>query len=320
VRKFLAAALIGVGVFGLVLAGLLRFWAPSHAKKTPLNLNITQVATGDGQVLNAQTGKLETFQLRATRIVRTDSTASDSTYTTVNESLCVVKVIGDTPGCVDAHDPQKRLVSLTTDRVTADRKTAESVNIPKYKEYVDGNTTVKHVGVSYKFPFDAKKQTYKFFDPASLQVPDAKYIGKEKLEGLNLYKYEAVIDQIDLPIAPGIPGKYADTRTVWVDPLTGVIVKGVEHQVRTLADGSTALDTTLTFDEASIKYQAKQAKDGHSKINQLTVILPILGIVIGIAAIVGGLMLGRRSNGTSAPGSGTGPVNAGAGQKALPRS
>jgi len=319
VRKFLAAALIGVGVFGLVLAGMLRFWAPGHAKKTPLNLNITQVATGDGQVLNAQTGKVETFQLRATRIVRTDSTASDSKYTTVNESLCVVKVIGDTPNCVDAHDPQNRLVSLTTDRVTADRKSAESVHIPKYKEYVDGDTTVKHVGVSYKFAFDAKKQTYKFFDPASLQVPDAKYIGKEKLEGLSLYKYEAVIDQIDLPIAPGIPGKYADTRTVWVDPLTGVIVKGVEHQVRTLADGSTALDTTLTFDEASIKYQAKQAKDGHSKINQLTVILPILGVVIGIAAIVGGLMLGRRSDGTPAPGPGSGPVNVDVGEKTVPR-
>src|SRR5438552_11812565 len=119
VRKFLAAALIGVGVFGLVLAGMLRFWAPSHAKKTPLNLNITQVATGEAQVLNGQTGKAETFQLRATRIVRTDSTASDSKYTTVNESLCVVKVIGDTPGCVDAHDPQNRLVSLTTDRAPA---------------------------------------------------------------------------------------------------------------------------------------------------------------------------------------------------------
>jgi len=294
VRKILGAVLIGVGVFGLVLAGMLRFWAPSQAKKTPLNLNKTQVATGDAQVFNAQTGKVETFPLRATRIVRTDSAASDSKYTTVNESLCVVKVIGDTPGCVDAHDPQGRLVSLTTDRVTADRKSAESVNIPKYKEHVDGDTTVKHIGVSYKFPFDAKKQTYKFYDPASLQVPDAKYIGREKLEGLSLYKYEAVIDQIDLPIAPGIPGKYADTRTVWVDPLTGVIVKGVEHQVRTLADGSTALDTTLTFDDASIKYQAKQAKDGHSKINQLTVILPIIGILIGLLAIVGGVLLLRR--------------------------
>lgn len=293
-RKVVNVVLVGVGVFALVLAGLLRFYAPSRAEKTPLNLDIKQVATGPAKLLNAATGKIEDTTLNATRRVRTDSAASNSDVTVVQETLCIVKAVDNVPECVDAQDLQARLVSFTTDRVAADRKSAESVNDPKYAENVNGNSSVKHVGLSYKWPFNAKKQTYKFYDPASQQAPDAKFIGTEKLQGLNLYKYEAVIDNIDLPVSAGIPGKYSDTRTVSVDPVTGAIVKGIEHQVRTLADGSTALDTTLTFDDASIKYQAGQAKDGRSQITLLTVTLPLILLLVAILALVGAFMLMRR--------------------------
>lgn len=295
-RKLLTALLVLVGVFGIVLAGLLRFYAPSRAEKTPLNLDIIQVATGPAKVLNSATGQVEDTTLNATRRVRTDSAASNSDVTVVQETLCIVKAVDNPPECVDAQDPQKRLVAFTTDKVAADRKTGESVNDPKYGENINGDTSLKHTGLTYKWPFHAKKQTYKFFDPASSQVADAKFVGTEKYDGMELYKYEAVIDTIDLPVAPGIPGKYSDTRDVSVDPVTGAIVKGVEHQVRTLADGSTALDTTLTFNDAAVKSQAKQAKDGRSQITLLTVILPLILLVVGVLALVGALLLLRNDN------------------------
>lgn len=277
-----------------MLAGLLRFYAPSRAEKTPLNLDIKQVATGPAKVLNAATGKLEDTNLIATRSVRTDSAASNSKVTVVQETLCIVKDVDNPPECVDANDPQKRLVSFTTDRVAADRVSAESVNDPKYGGNVNGDSTVQHTGLTYKWPFHAKKQTYKFYDPASNQAPDANFIGTEKVAGLDCYKYEATIDNIDLDVSQGLPGKYSDVRTVWIEPLTGVIVKGVEHQTRTLADGTPALDTTLTFDQDAINYQAKQAKDGRSKITLLTVTLPLILLVVGILAIVGAVLLLRR--------------------------
>jgi hypothetical protein len=296
VRKVLSAVLVLIGVFCLVLAALLRFYAPGKAEKTPLNLNIRQVATGPAKLLNTSTGKLDDVNLIATRHVRTDSVLSDSKVTVVQETLCLVKDIGNPPECVSDQDAQQRLVSFTTDKVAADRKTAESVNDPKYGTNINGDTQAQHVGLSYKFPFNAKKQSYKFFDPVSGQSPDAQYQGTEKLEGLKLYKYEASIDNIDLPVGQGIPGKYSDVRTVWVDPVTGVIVKGIEHQTRTLADGTPALDTTLTFDDASIKYQAKQAKDGRAKINLLTVYLPLILLVVGLLAIAGAIVLLRGDN------------------------
>lgn len=303
-RKILVAVLVGLGVFGLLAAGLFRFYVPSRAEKTPLDLNITQVATGPAKVFNAATGAIDDVSLRAVRIVHTDSAASNSKVTVVDESLCVVKDIDNPPmPCVDKDDPQHRMVSVTTDRVAADRKTAESVNDPKYNTNIDGDTSATHTGVTYKWPFHAKKSSYKFFDPISRQAPEARFIGTDKLKGMKMYKYEAVIDKMDLPVGPGIPGSYADTRTVWIEPLTGVIVKGVEHQQRWLADGSQALDTTLTFDQASIDYQAKQASDGRSQLRLVTVILPLLFLLVGLAALVGAVALaGRdRGNGHRAP-------------------
>ncbi len=296
-RKTLIAVLVGIGVFGLLAAGLFRFYAPSRAEKTPLDLDVTQVATGPAKRLNASTGQLEDSTFRAVRKVKTDSAASNSDVTVVNESLCIVVNVDNPPmPCVDSQDP--RLVSVTTDRVAADRKTAQSVNDPKYATNIDGDTSATHTGLTYKWPFHAKKTSYKFFDPNSRQAPEARFIGTDKLKGMTMYKYEAVIDDIDLPI-PGlnIPGNYSDTRTVLIEPLTGAIVKGVEHQQRSLADGSPALDTTLTFDQASIDFQAKQASDGRAQIKQLTVILPLICLLVGLAALVGAFLLYRRSSG-----------------------
>lgn len=294
-RKTLIAVLVGLGVFGLVAAGLFRFYAPSRAEKTPLDLDVIQVATGPAKLLNVATGQVEDLTLNATRRVRTDSAASNSKVTVVQETLCIVKNVDNPPECVDDKDP--RLVDFTTDRVAADRRTAQSVNDPKYNTNIGGDTTATHTGLTYKWPFHAKKTSYQFFDPISRQAPDARFIGTDKLKGMTMYKYEAVIDKMDLPVRPGIPGSYADTRTVWVEPLTGAIVKGIEHQQRWLEDGTPALDTTLTFNQAAIDYQAKQASDGRSQIRQLTVILPLVCLLIGLAALAGAFLLNRRSGG-----------------------
>lgn len=284
--------MVGLGVFLVVVAALFRFYAPSRAEKTPLNLDITLVATGPSTI-----GTSDHVPLQATRHVVVDSAASNANIVVVVETLCIVKLIDNPPACVSASDPKNRLVSLTTDRVASDRKTGEAVNDPKYGEYVNSDTSVKHTGLSYKWPFNAQKKSYLFYDPQSLQAPTANYLRTEKVAGLDCYVYQAVETGLSVDVAPGLPGKYSDTRLVWVDPLTGTIVKGVEHQVRTLTDGTPALDTTLTFDQKSIDLQAKKAKDGHNQINMLTIYLPIAAGVLGIALLVGAFFVGRRRGG-----------------------
>jgi hypothetical protein len=289
VRKVLAHVLLALGVFGVVLAFLLPFYVVPHAKRTPLNLDITTRATGTTQLLDPVSNQVKPVNLRATRHVRTDSYASDSKYTTVDESVCIVVVEGNTPDCVPASDP--RLLSVTTDRVTADRVTAESVHVPQYNENVNGDTSVRHTGLSYKWPIDAKKKTYQFFVPDLKKAFPATYQGSSKLRGLTVYKYFMESGPQPYQINGTLPATYDDTRTVYIEPQTGVIVKGVEHILEKLDTGETVFETTLTFDDPTIDHQANYAKNKINRLNWAGIWIPLIAGLVGLAALAGGALL-----------------------------
>ena len=77
--------------------------------------------------------------------------------------------------------------------------------------------------------------------------------------------------------APSVqaPVYYADTRTVWVEPKTGVIVKGSEQNLTTLRDSAgqdktVILKFDLTFNEQTQRSQAQLARDNIGKIDLVT--------------------------------------------------
>ncbi|MEO6503927.1 MAG: DUF3068 domain-containing protein [Jatrophihabitantaceae bacterium] len=292
-RKILTVVLIGFGVFSLVLAGLLRFYAPSRVEKAPLDLKVPQqTAIGPAKVYNVATAQLEDVELMATRQVVADSAASDSKVAVNQVTLCIVKVIDDPPFCGENKD-DPRIVRIIVDRAPADRKTGMAVNDEKYGENIDG-APVKHIGLTYKFPFHAKKTTYKFFDVNSKLAADARFIGTDKVKGLDTYKYEAIIKDVPLELGGGIPGLYSDTRVVWVEPRTGAIVKGTQHQVRTTTAGTPVLVADLAFTDATIDHQSKLAKDGLSSLRLLGVILPLVLVLLALLAFAGAYLLHRR--------------------------
>lgn len=316
-RKGFGYLLLALGVFALVLTVLLPTVVVNKSKKTPLDLNITQVSSGPGKILDPATLQTKDVQLRATRVVKTDTSASNGTNTTVIETLCIVIVEGTTPNCVTKDDPQHRLLSVSRDRVTADRKSAESVHVAKYGEFVENfgkvDTSVRHVGLSYKWPIDAKKQTYQFFQPDVEKAFPAIYSGTDKIAGLTVYKYVSDTGTQPYKVLGTLDGTYNDTRTVWVEPRTGAIIKGVEHQVQHITDtndptgpGVLALDTTLTFDQSAIDDQAKYAKDKINQLKMAQVWGPLITGILGVAALVGAyfLLRTRRSAGGDSGGEG----------------
>jgi hypothetical protein len=99
------------------------------------------------------------------------------------------------------------------------------------------------------------------------------------------------------------PRFYSNTRTIWVEPRTGVIVKGQEDQKHTArdADGEDAItlvDASLVWNDETIEKQTGEAKKSLDRINMLTRTLPIgLGIAGAVLALLGLALLltGRRS-------------------------
>jgi hypothetical protein len=303
-RKAFGYVLLGLGVFALVLTALLPTVVADRSKKLPLDVNVTLHSSGTATVLDASTLEPKQVNLKATQIVRSDSKSSDGTNTVMFETLCIVIVEGNTPDCVQAPDP--RLLSATTDRVAVSRKTAEAVNIAKYNEQINGKSTmpngdaVRHEGVDYTWPIGAQKKTYMFFQPDLNKAFPATYQGTDKISGLTVYKYVSDTGTQPYKVQGLLDGTYTDTRTVWVEPQTGVIIKGTEHQVQRITDvndptgpGTLALDATLGFDQSAINTEAKLAKDGISKLRLVELWLPLITGILGVAAIVGAYFLLR---------------------------
>jgi hypothetical protein len=315
-RKAFGIVLVGVGIFALVLTVLLPTAVLSKSKKFPLDVDVTLHSTGSATLLDPETLQDKQVNLRATQIVRTDSKASDGTNTTMFESLCIVIVEGDTPDCVRSPDP--RLLSATTDLVVANRKTLEAVNGTKYPEQINGKSTmpdgtpVRHVGLSYNWPLDTKKKTYMFFQPDLNHAYPATYEGTDKVAGLTVYKFHSETGTQPYMVQGLLKGTYTDTRDVWIEPRTGVIVKGSEHQVQRIEDpteltgqGRLALDATLAFDNKAIDTQAKLAKDGIKKLRIVELWGPLVTGILGVLALVGAYFL-LRPRGGSGRGDGDG--------------
>lgn len=315
-RRVVGAVLVALGAFLLLTAVLLPVYVAPSLVRIPLDRNPTTYATATGATVFDQ-GKLAErtgVDIVASRSVRVD--VDDSTRD---------RVVWDVGLTLTEKGAPVAPVSL--DRVAVDRRKATAVDC--CRQTVDGKE-VRHSGLAYTFPLGAEKKSYPFFDITARRPVQARYIGTESLKGLDVYKYQMTIDPVKIAEV-AVPGSlvgstepsvtvdryYANTRTLWVEPTTGVIVKGQEEQLQTLRDPAGTdrirlLEATLTFDDATQNSQAKSAKDGISRIRLIGTILPIVAAVLGLVLLAGGaFLLFRRSGPTPAHRRGDTPVGAG---------
>jgi len=283
--------LVFLGAFLLMVAALALFYAPDKVKRTPLDVDSITRLTGEAQLFDGTA--LVTTPVKATSTAHTDSELSTDDVVLFQSSSCLVKdPDGNAPDCVSADDPDNRLISAGTEVFATDRVTALAVNdfenLPADAE--------PREGLINKWPFDVEQKTYPYWDGLIGQPVDAVFQSTEDIDGLETYKFLVKVDNGDIEITDGVLGKYSTEKTIWVDPTTGSIVDQSESQTRVQADNNqTILQLDFSFTDATVAANVEDAKANASKLNLLTKTVPLLAGLIGLLALIGGLVLWRTT-------------------------
>ena len=296
-RRIVGLALVLLGAFALCFAVLSRTMVSEQLLVTPLNQFSEVVSSGSGTYLDTSTFREASSDLVAKRTVRGDVKGSPDNEDVNVWDVSVVLETGD-----------GTFVRAYVDRVAADRRTGESVSC--CNENVDG-TAVKHTGLSYKFPIGVEKQEYLLWDPNSRKSFPAKFIAEDDVKGLKTYKFiqqipgqelrrQAVPGRLLGDSAPTVDAQvwYQNTRTIWVEPGTGVIVKGNEQNRTTLRDATGAdklsiISFDLTFNDATQSRQVDLAEENLAKVRLLSQWLPLGSLILGLLALGAGLLMLR---------------------------
>jgi hypothetical protein len=291
--------LVFVGLFLLFFGLVERVYAYPRLKKAPLDQYSQPVATGTGTYFNRSPDKLKEItgaQLKNVRTVRGDVKAG-------TDEVAVWDSFNST---VDTAD--QGVITATQERIALDRVTAQSVQCC--------GENPRHQGLTLKFPFGTEKTTYQFWDGPAQRALPAAFTREEKLEGVTVYRFEQRIDRLDVgdqeipgtlagdPDTPSVQTNiiYSNTKTLWVEPATGIIVKAQQDATQVLeAQGGeqvlTLIDAVLTYDEATVSKNADDASSGANSLRLFGTVLPLVALFLGLIAIGAGLVLLRSPEG-----------------------
>jgi hypothetical protein len=291
--------LVFVGLFLLFFGLVERVYAYPRLKKAPLDQYSQPVATGAGTYFNRSPDKLKEItgaQLKNVRTVRGDVKAG-------TDEVAVWDSFNST---VDTAD--QGVITATQERIALDRVTAQSVQCC--------GENPRHQGLTLKFPFGTEKTTYQFWDGPAQRALPAAFTRTEKLNGLTVYRFEQRIDRLDVgdqdipgtlagePDTPSVQTNiiYSNTKTLWVEPATGIIVKAQQDATQVLETQGgeqvlTLLDAVLTYDEATVDGNADDASSGANRLRLLGTVLPFAALLLGLVAVGAGLVLLRSPEG-----------------------
>jgi hypothetical protein len=208
-------------------------------------------------------------------------------------------------------DPEETVLTASTIRVAFDRNTSELVNCCGAN--VDGDE-VTFEGINpLKFPFFVDKTTYQYFDATLLQAVPIEYVGEEELFGLNTYIFEQTIPptqyaELELPGSligvdeETVTGQrlYANKRTLWVDPVTGAVIKGQEEQEQTLEyagqQQAVLVQAQLTSPDDAVQTTVDDTKSSSNLLGLLNGTVPLIAVILGIVCVVVAIVLARQAN------------------------
>ncbi len=307
----LGLVLIGLGVFMLVAAPMMRFYMYPKLAVAPKDQNsITTFVGPDATIFDTTTLTEITTELTTKVATVGDTKAADEEGNNVVVWLSTTST-RSSDGVVRSRDIDRSAFNATT---------AEAVNCcGEFVSTTEGiDVPVQREGLLVKFPFNAQKTTYDWWDADLGEAVPIEYVGTEEVAGVTTYKYSQTIPPTNIgtrEVPASILGEsdegnldadvmYSNVRTLWAEPNTGVIINRVEEQNNTLDyDGTTRVTTTRVtsgYDAATIEGNADDYGPKGTQLNLIRNVLPWVLLGIGVLALVGGILLFRRGSRTDA--------------------
>lgn len=318
-HRAIGAVLFGGGALLLALAAGLVFVVKPAMAKLPYDLEAsTSVAEARGatflQITNGSIA-INRADLRSTVRVSPDAKTTGKLSGDL-DGKAVVWQVGQTVERTDS----KELVSAYGAALALDRVSGSALDWNG--QYLDDTGTQEKAqfsGQMYKFPFGAEKKTHQIFDRDLRDVRPAEFKGTEDIKGIESYRYEQVITDEQLNLAEGrvklllgalAPGAttgkvvYSNTRTVWIDPVTGSFLNVREVQRKTLVPDigapATLLDADFSYTEETVAASVKRAEDSRQGLTLLGVYVPIGLVLLGLVLAAAGLLVSRRGTAQAA--------------------
>ncbi len=326
-KPILAFILIGFGAFCLTAAALIPTYTMDKLAKTPLDLEVTTVATGFGDVLDAsslRSGRARVdlhVPLISQRYVTTEE-PSDVDRITVQSGQTLSRA--DKPG-------ESGLLTAIVDRETLDRVSSMPVDDPIGSIQTQPNKPgdeVSHTGLTYKFPIATEKKNYPYFDVNARRAGQIEFVEETEIDGVPLYHFHQVTPAIDLSTVVNSPTNkltfpadtwgvaggaqpvtmsrfYENVRDVWVEPKTGTIVNGQEQPFQYYAREAgkpeiTVVKATLALNDNTIEFQIGEAKKNIEMIDFGRRTAPLGAALLGVLLLGAGIVLivrhSRRSD------------------------
>jgi hypothetical protein len=296
-RRTFGYVLVSVGLLLLFMAPLARWYVLPRVKKLPTDYYYRAVSDGTGSYLSPTAGfkVIGPVKLQDVHIVKGDVEAS-------SRNVAVWDSFDSTFDVENGHQ-----LSISVDRYTFDRVTALSVACCDQNQDRTGSLTLL-------FPIGAAKHSYPFWDETAKQAFPMDYQDNETLAGLSVYHYHQhggplIINHLKLPgklvgtsdSQVDLDWWYTVDTDVWVEPLTGAIIKGSQKADQWLALGGerklTIATTDFTQSADTVQGIADFVKPQREQLVVVQSYLPFFGPLAGIAMVALGVVLlarGRR--------------------------
>ena len=296
-----------LGILLLVAAPLLRFWvSPALAQAPPLppGGSTTYLETGVlTSLFDLESGAAATTE--PVPVTRTTTVTGDAAATQQAEAAGRNVSVTTTSQTTTTADG--RVLGELGFRLAADRSSQALVNCCGAQ--VDGvPVDMEGSGSPLRLPWFTPPAAYPYFDPTLVRGVEMAYLGTDRIQDQPVSKFQQATPATALGSLQ-VPGRlvgseqptvrmsrvHSVSRTLWVDPTTGIILRSAERVRETLRDSAgkdvvVLIAMTLGSTPEQEATQLAQAEREGLPVMSAHTFGPLLCLLVGGILLVAGLV------------------------------